>query len=185
MLHSNSNYLTFKQDNNLMNRITKILLIIYLIVLCWILLFKLGVQFSYMEKRSVNFIPFKDFFLHGAIDTAEALLNVIIFVPLGIYTGVLFKRWALKNKLFFFFFNSLVFEGLEFLLKIGMFDITDIITNTVGGIAGLMIFEIIEKFVKDRDKTQRLINILALIATAVTILLLVLLKMNLLPVRYQ
>jgi len=39
-------------------------------------------------KRSVNLIPFND----GYFSLSETILNVIVFVPLGIYAGVLFKR---------------------------------------------------------------------------------------------
>jgi glycopeptide antibiotics resistance protein len=67
------------KENNKTNKLTSVLFIIYLIVLFWILLFKLGVRFSYMENRNVNLIPF------GKIDVSETILNVVIFVPLGIY----------------------------------------------------------------------------------------------------
>ena len=138
-----------------------------------------------MENRSVNLIPFRELFLNGKIDIAETILNVVIFIPLGIYAGVLFKRWSFGKKLFFFFLISLVFEAIEFLFKIGAFDVTDIVTNTIGGIIGLMMFKAIEKLVNNSIKTQKITNIIAAIATVLMILLLVLLKMNMLPVRYQ
>ena len=178
--------MTFSKDNTSANKITKALLIIYLAALFWILLFKLGVRFSYMEKRDVNLIPFSELFIsNGKIDLAEIILNVVIFVPLGIYAGVLFKRWSFGKKLFFFFLLSLVFEMLEFFFKIGAFDITDIITNTIGGIIGLLMFTAIEKLVNNSRKTQKIINIIAATGTVVMIMLLLLLKLNMLPVRYQ
>jgi len=178
--------MTFSKDNTSANKITKALLIIYLAVLFWVLLFKLGVRFSYMEKRDVNLIPFSELFIsNGKIDLAEIILNVVIFVPLGIYAGVLFKRWSFGKKLFFFFLLSLVFEMLEFFFKIGAFDITDIITNTIGGIIGLLMFTAIEKLVNNSRKTQKIINIIAATGTVVMIMLLLLLKLNMLPVRYQ
>ena len=85
------------KENNKTNKLTNVLFIIYLIALFWILLFKLGVRFSYMEKRNVNLIPF------AKIDVAEIILNVVIFVPLGIYAGVSLERWGFVKKLFFFF----------------------------------------------------------------------------------
>ena len=174
------------KDNNITNKVTTVLFIIYLIALFWILLFKLGVRFSYMGNRSVNLIPFSEpLILNGKIDVGEIILNVVIFVPLGIYAGVLFKRWTFGTKLFFFFLISLMFEGLQFILRVGAFDITDIITNTLGGIIGLMIFKAIEKAFKNSFKAQKFINIIAAIGTVLTILLLLLLKMNMLPVRYQ
>lgn len=172
--------------NNATNRLTTVLFISYLIALCWILLFKLGVRFSYMGNRRVNLIPFSEPLIsNGKIDVSEIILNVVIFVPLGIYAGILFERWIFGKKLFFFFLSSLIIEVLQFILAAGAFDITDIITNTLGGIIGLMIFTAIEKAFKNSFTAQKFINIIAAIGTASMLLLLWLLKMNLLPVRYQ
>ena len=167
------------KENNKTNKLANVLFIIYLIVLFWILLFKLGVQFSYMQNRNVNLIPF------GKIDVSETILNVVIFVPLGIYAGVLFKRWGFVKKLFFFFLISLMFEGLQFIFRIGAFDITDIITNILGGIIGLLIFEAIEKLFNNSVKSRKFITIIAAIGTVLMISLLLLLKLNMLPIRYQ
>lgn len=169
------------KDINVANRLTTALFIIYGIALVWILLLKLGVQFSYMGNRSTNLIPFNK----PVIFTGENILNVVIFVPLGIYAGVLFTRWIFSKKLFFLFLLSLLVEGLQYLLRIGAFDVTDLITNTLGGAIGLMIFFGLEKAFHNGNKTQRFINQIAAIGTALMILFLVLLKMNLLPVRYQ
>ena len=172
--------------NNVADRLTTVLFIIYLIALHWILLFKLGVRFSYMEDRRVNLIPFGEAFIsNGKMDAGEIISNVVIFIPLGIYTGVLFRRWTWGSKLCFFFLVSLIFEGIQFILRIGAFDITDIISNTFGGIIGLMIFEAIEKVFKNSIWSQKFINIIAAIGTVLIISLLFLLKMNMLPVRYQ
>ena len=167
------------KENNKTNKLINVLFIIYLIALFWILLFKFGVRFSYMENRNVNLIPF------AKIDVAEIILNVVIFVPLGMYAGVLFKRWGFVKKLFFFFLISLMFEGLQFIFKIGAFDITDIITNILGGIIGSLIFEAIEKLFNNSVKSQKFITIIAAIGTALMISLLLLLKLNMLPIRYQ
>ena len=170
-----------RKDNNSTNKLTIVLFIIYLIALIWILLFKLGVRFSYMANRSVNLIPFS----RGNNDVSEIVLNVMIFVPLGIYAGILFKRWIFGNNLFFFFLISLIVEGLQFILRVGAFDITDIITNTVGGLIGLLIFKAIEKVFKNSVKAQKFINIIAAIGTALMILFLLLLKTNNLWIKYQ
>jgi glycopeptide antibiotics resistance protein len=174
-------YLQKYRKNNSTDKLTIVLFVIYLIALFWILLFKLGVQFSYMGNRNVNLIPFSD----GKIDVGEIILNVVIFVPLGIYAGVLFTKQAFGANLFFFFLFSSMFEVLQFVLRVGAFDITDIITNTLGGIVGLMIFKAIEQLFKNSVKAQKFINIIAAIGTVLMISLLLLLKMNMLPVRYQ
>ena len=167
--------------NNVTNRLTTVLFIIYLIALCWILLFKLGVRFSYMGNRRVNLIPFSE----PLILNGENILNVVIFVPLGIYAGILFERRIFGKKLLFVFLLSLLVEGLQYILRLGAFDVTDVITNTLGGIIGLMIFKGLKKTFNNSVKAQKFINIIAAIGTVLMILLLVLLKMNMLPIRYK
>ena len=72
-------------DHKAANKLTNVLFIIYSIALFWILLFKLGVRFSYMENRQVNLIPFSEaLYLNGKMDFGEMIMNVVIFVPLGI-----------------------------------------------------------------------------------------------------
>lgn len=109
----------------------------------------------------------------------------MIFVPLGIYAGILFERWNVGRKLFFVFFASLVVEGLQFILAIGAFDMTDIVTNTVGGMIGLMLFKGLEKAFNNRGKAQKFINLVAAIGSVLMVLLLILLKMDMLPIRYK
>ncbi|KAA5540824.1 VanZ family protein [Adhaeribacter rhizoryzae] len=168
------------------NRFTAVLFIIYLIVLSWILLLKLGVRFSYMENRSVNLIPFGESVIsNGKIDVSEIILNVVIFVPLGIYIGLLFDKWVFVKHLLMIFLISALIEGLQYILAIGAFDITDIITNASGGIIGLMIFKATKKAFGNRTKAQRFINLVAAIGTGLIILLLLLLKLEMLPVRYK
>ena len=175
-----------ERKENKINLVTKILFTIYLIVLYWILLFKLGVRFNYMGNRNVNLIPFsKPVMLHGKADLSEIILNIIIFIPMGVYEGSLFKRWSFIKRIIFLFIMSIIIEVLQFLLKIGSADITDVITNTLGGVIGLLIFITIEKILQNRIKAQKFINIIGTIGTTVMIILLILLKMNLLPIRYQ
>lgn len=174
------------KDNNQSNKLTVVLFVIYLIALCWILLFKLGVRFSYMGNRQVNLIPFSEpLILHGKIDFGEIIMNMVIFVPLGIYAGTLFKRWTFGRHLFFFFLISLIVEGLQFILRVGAFDITDTITNTLGGIIGLMIFNAIEKAFGNSVKAHKFIDTMAAIGTVSMVLFLILLKTNNLWIRYQ
>ena len=147
------------------NNTTYTLFIIYLIVLFWILLFKLGVNFSNMGKIStINLIPFsKPSMSHGKIDFSEMILNVLIFVPLGLYAGILFERWIFVKKLLLFFLISLIIEVLQFIFRLGVPDITDIISA----------------------KAHKFINIIGTIGTVLIILFLILLKTNNPWIRYR
>lgn len=165
------------KDENKTNKLTNVLFIIYLTALFWIIVFKFNVPFSYMgNTRSVNLIPFSEsLIINGQLAFSEIIMNIVIFIPLGIYIGTLFKRWIIGKKLFLFFLISLICEGFQFILGVGASDITDIINNTLGGIIGLMIYEGIEKIFKNSVKAQKFINMMATIGTILMILLLLLL----------
>ena len=167
-------------------RLTATLFSIYLLTLLWILLLKLGVHFSYMEHREVNLIPFRELLTSlGKLDLPETILNILIFVPLGIYAGVLFQTWTWQNKILFALCVSFIVETLQYLLSIGAFDVTDIITNTSGGIIGFALLKILDKGFRTPAGTQKFVNVVSTIGTVVLLSLLVLLKLNMLPIRYQ
>lgn len=176
---------TNQPENNHPNRKadnwTRVLLLIYFLVLVWVILLKLGVQFSYMEKRIFNLVPFAN----GYYSKMETLLNVLIFIPLGVYAGLLFRKRGFGRQFLFFFLVSLSLEGLQFLFKIGAFDITDLMTNSLGGMIGYLLFLGIQKLIQNPFKTQKLINLLASLGTILIVTLLILLNLNMLPIRYQ
>lgn len=74
-------------------KLTKVLLMVYLLALTWIILFKLQMDFSNlrdMNYRSVNLIPFAGSgIVNDRVDVSEILLNVAAFVPFGIYVSML------------------------------------------------------------------------------------------------
>jgi glycopeptide antibiotics resistance protein len=162
------------KDDSKINKLTKILFIIYLIVLFWIIIFKFDIPFSKLGyMRSINLIPFNEsLIINGKLDFREIIMNVVIFVPLGIYSSILLKKWTIGKKILLFFLISLICEIFQFILGVGASDITDIINNTLGGIIGLVIYKGIEKISKNGIKAQKFINIIATIGTILMISLL-------------
>lgn len=163
------------------DKLTKSLVVIYLIVLVWIILLKLGVEFSYMEARRINWIPFAN----GYYSMLETIMNVVIFIPLGIYVGILLRNGLFRMKLFLFFLTSLLLEVLQYLFKFGTFDITDLMTNMTGGIIGYLLFLAVNKLYQNPLKAQKTINLIFGTGTILLISLLIMLKLNMLPIRYQ
>jgi glycopeptide antibiotics resistance protein len=141
---------------------------------------KFNVKFSYLENiRRINLIPFRQITnLNGKFDYGEIILNVMIFVPLGMYAGVLYKRWNIWKKLLLCFLISLICEGYQYIMAVGTSDITDIINNTLGGTIGLMIYNVIEKAFKNSAKSQKFINLIAVTGTVVMISFLLMLKIK-------
>ena len=152
---------------------TKILLGIYFLLLVWIILFKLSFSFSDLETlRSINLIPFY-YSNQTSFHLREVMDNVLIFIPLGI----LLKMLNIENKkiIFLGFILSFTLETMQFIFSIGASDITDIITNTIGTIVGLFLYLILEKCLKDKTKTNQILNILGMIGSVLFIFLILLL----------
>jgi glycopeptide antibiotics resistance protein len=172
------------------NRVTIVLFIVYLVAVFWIIVLKLNVQFSNIGTRNINLIPYKaPLLLNATPDYGEMIMNVLIFVPLGLYAGILFKSWSFGKKVFLAFSVSFLCEVFQFILRIGLFDTTDLVNNTLGGIIGLIIYKGIEKAMGS-SKAQKYINVFSLIGTFSVLLFLFLLKMEALWIfginlRYQ
>ncbi len=92
--------------------LTRFLFILYLIVLTWVILFKMELDFSLlknMNDRSINLIPFAESVtINGKTDISEILLNVIVFIPFGIYISMLHKPWNFIQKIIPIFCVSLL-----------------------------------------------------------------------------
>ncbi len=82
-------------------------------------------------------------------------------------------EWGFLKKAAPAFFTSLAFEILQFIFGIGASDITDLLGNTLGGMAGILLFLLLSKLFK--GNTIKLINILAAIGTVLMVGLITLL----------
>ena len=155
-----------------------VLFLIYLILLVWIILFKL--QFSIHDLdmvRSVNFIPFYyDKEIGTEFHLKEVFENLLIFVPMGIYLQMLLPKGRFHGKLAVIAGTSLLLETAQYVLAIGRSDITDLLTNTTGGLLGLALYCIIARLLRNRERADKLFLVLAVIASVIVIGLLALLK---------
>lgn len=161
-------------------RLTRLLFIVYLIGLSWIIVFKLGAPFKHgWHTRHINLVPFKrPPALQGAISFTEIVLNILAFVPFGLYNSILFKKRGWGWHVFLFFSVSLLYEISQYLLKCGISDTTDVINNTLGGAIGLLLYNTFEKACGNNIKAQKITNIVAVTGTALIAILLLLLKVN-------
>ena len=152
-------------------KLTRGLLAVYLLVLTWIIVFKMSVSFQdFPQLRSINFIPFAESVVtNGKLDFSEILNNLLAFVPFGIFMGMLLERKPFLYKMIPIFFTSLAFEAAQFLFSIGASDITDLLANTFGGGIGIGIFALLSKILK--DNTQKILNMVCFMGDACFILL--------------
>ena len=153
------------------NCLATILFLIYLALLIWIILFKLQFSISDLDKvRSINLIPFHyDKEVGAAFHLTEVLENVLIFVPMGIYLQMLLPRTKLYVKFMLIAGTSFLLETMQYILAVGRSDITDVLTNTAGGLLGLAVYSIAARLIGNRIKANRLFSILAGIVSVVVI----------------
>ena len=155
--------------------ITIVLLTLYLFALIWIILFKMSMFneiFRPDRIRSINLIPFH-YDEETSYHMSELMVNMIIFAPLGIYLKML-KTGSIKAILCGLVI-SLIFETLQFVFGIGASDITDVITNTAGTAIGAGFYCILNLCLKNTEKIDSLLRILAAICTVIMLLMFVIL----------
>lgn len=152
--------------------VTKGLLFIYLLVLTWIILFKMQINIFDLkiEYRNINLIPFQGSVIkNGKIDLTEIILNVIAFIPFGVYISMIKENWNFIQKVLPVFFTSFLYETIQYIFAIGASDITDLLGNTLGGLIGIVLFWLLSKILK--ENTIKVINVLAVTGTVLMILL--------------
>ena len=89
-------------------------------------------------------IPFVDM-IRGPIDT---ILNVILFLPLGLFIPLLYKKYNRISRIALTgFLLSLAIELVQMFGR-GATDINDLITNTVGACLGYFIYKLLSKVTK-------------------------------------
>ena len=107
----------------------------YLFILLWVVLFKFAYDpvavLRESHTRGVNWVPFTQAYY------SEMIANFVAFVPFGVMLGVNFKRARFGNMAAAIFAFSLAVEIAQYALALGITDVTDVITNTLGGCTGL------------------------------------------------
>ncbi len=149
---------------------SKMMLALYLVVLLWLVLFKTSTDFSSVLEahiRGLNLIPLVGYSSGG---WKEMLENLIVFIPLGLLFGMNFKRSSLGRKLAFIAGVSLAVEMIQFVLAIGVTDITDIIMNTMGGAVGLALYSMGNKHGDSPKRDRFIVALLSMLLVLVALL---------------
>jgi glycopeptide antibiotics resistance protein len=135
--------------------LTRLLLAVYSGILIWLILFKFSVHIAsvlHYDKRSVNLVPFSNF----SGSSGEIFDNVFVFIPFGLLMANNFKQLVLWRKLLVILIFSLTMEVLQYIFAIGASDITDVITNTAGGLVGFTAYTLGSRCV-DQEKLDSFI----------------------------
>ena len=150
--------------------LTIVLFAVYACLLVGVILFKF--PFSYDEtggKRIVNLVPLMGSFSRdGVIRYDQIIENVLIFVPLGVYLCMVKTNWSFWKKTLPIVVVTVAFEVIQYVFAIGRADITDVLTNALGGIVGIGLYALLDKVL--RNRTNGVINVAALILTVFVLL---------------
>jgi glycopeptide antibiotics resistance protein len=113
--------------------------VVYLALLVWSVLWKLDAPFiGGGSTGEVKLVPFVRTDQFGTSKPFELVANVLLFVPFGLYLGLLLappRRWAKAVPAIAA--TSFALEAAQYLLAVGSADVSDLILNTAGGLVGL------------------------------------------------
>lgn len=124
----------------------------YIVMVFFVTLMPFPLPFTatnHLFMESTNFTPFRDVRMNYNGAVREIILNIIMTLPFG------FLYPVIKNKGFLFtifgaFLFSLFIETSQLLMTYWAsfyarsFDVTDLITNTVGGCFGYLIYKTVK-----------------------------------------
>ena len=148
------------------------LTVIVCLLVGWIILFKMSFSISTLDRISgINLIPFY-YDKETSFHLTEVALNVFAFIPLGLFLKLL--KFDFKSSVLLGFGYSFILEIMQLILKVGITDITDLITNTSGIVIGAAFYVMLSKIFKDTDMLDKVLKIFATIGTILLLLLLTL-----------
>lgn len=155
--------------------ITTILFVFYLLLLTWIILLKMQVDLADLPHiREVNLIPLRGCaIVNGHLYWNEIVNNMIVFLPVGAYLALLMPGRSFLTKLAVVCSISLSYEVLQFIFAIGASDVTDLLSNTIGGGLGIAVVCLLTLFCK--ENAHKFLNRAALVCTLLLTALLVIL----------
>lgn len=133
------------------------------ILFCYLLFVLMSTVFAREDanvcQANIDIIHTYRYKLQYNIDTQfELLLNVLLLLPFGVLFPYIVKTKKVAYTLGGGFLVCMLIEGLQFVLKKGTFELTDIINNSLGVLLGYLIYIFVRKskcvIVKLRSKKE-------------------------------
>lgn len=118
-------------------RILVLLFAVYLVVLVWVVLWKLHEPFiGRDDMREIKLVPFLSTTGFGLNAPFELLGNLLLFVPLGIYFAVLVPAGRWWQAALVAAGLSVALEVIQYVTAVGSSDVADVLVNALGALAG-------------------------------------------------
>ena len=104
-----------------------------------------GIWYTSAFDPRIVYIPFVDM-IRGPVDT---ILNVVLFIPLGIFLPLLYKKFDKMGKIALAGFLISASVEVVQMFGCGATDINDLITNTVGACLGFCIYKMLWRIIPE------------------------------------
>lgn len=141
---------------------------LYIIFFFYIFLLVAILFRSRLAERSINFIPFRTIweYLNGSgfiskVAPENLLGNVVIFVPLGVYTNLFLHNKKIWKSFLIILITTIFAETIQTIFKLGYGDIDDILLNCFGGCIGIIFCKGLYHFCKSDNKVWKVVAIIA------------------------
>lgn len=161
--------------------ISTFILIAYSAILIKVMVFKdvlmirigsLMIYFGGSQTGPANLVPFKTIMVYllgekGLIIGGINLIgNIILLIPVGLLGPLAFANITWKKMLVLAISAGFAIEGLQVLLRVGIFDIDDVILNGLGVMIGYWAFTILEKKLRLMESKNIRIAVIIMVLVA-------------------
>lgn len=147
-----------KQSHRLNKRlklISRLLFLVYLAFTLYFMFFSEGMGRTIVQKYKYNLEPFveiKRFYNmlnngYGIKAYINLFGNVICFIPFGMFLPSINEKYRVAVKVIILaFLFSLIIETTQLYFMVGIFDVDDLMLNTLGGLIGYILYKIYRWF---------------------------------------
>lgn len=134
--------------------------VVFHVTLLPIPLDSIGIESLQMMSENnvyIQLIPFLDIFTYGLYSFIKQIVgNIVMFIPLGVLLPLIYDRCkSFKYIIKYSFITSLLIESLQLIIcfilikaPFRIFDINDLLLNTLGGIIGYIFYINIKQVIK-------------------------------------
>ncbi|AZA77847.1 VanZ family protein [Chryseobacterium sp. G0186] len=133
----------------MLKKIYKIIIIPYTLFLLYLMFLGMG-RFQYEDNLITVEPVFSTIkFIRGAMSWKDIVMivigNIVMFIPFGFLGWVFTRLRDLKTLIFTFVSAITIVEALQYFTRMGIFEVDDILLNTLGVYLGWILCRFIEK----------------------------------------
>ena len=134
----------------------RVLLVLYLACLIYFMFFsesygrtEVHTEYRYnlvLFQEIRRFLRHRDFLVLPVV-LVNIVGNVVVFIPYGLGLPLLFERLqSFFRVVILSFGTSLLAETMQLILRVGCFDVDDLLLNTVGGCIGYFVYLLFRRY---------------------------------------